>query len=386
MDWTRDDRLVSDKDLATIFKYEPKTTTVAHNLGRDEVSGTLLSRRMYCHLLTCSPLKTLLISTLEDHEWPRWLSERCPRLDGSASGLVIILARRSGEPPLKGLKMSRRRVEEWRKGLDDLEPARMRPERAMTLTKFNDMAAPTGSGISTAGSRHALRTLPFSMATFQSITERFHTHGDIARTVSRADVASYSSTPVCMGEYLAYVTNCRTTNAWNMDLALTCTYFPHCALTFAIVFGCTVSVEEEILNRLSSISTVEATHPLVMPGIIAELERLRHINAVEATIDELEARIFELDFKPSNMDELASAEAGKKNNERRNAWLDTAYMSNQLVNWNTQLARMAACAVSLDNTVFKQKQDPTSQAKELQGVKVYGMTWRQNQVLNAAAN
>lgn len=40
MDWTRDDRLVSDKDLKNIFKYEPKTTTVAHNLEGDQVGET----------------------------------------------------------------------------------------------------------------------------------------------------------------------------------------------------------------------------------------------------------------------------------------------------------------------------------------------------------
>lgn len=102
-----------------------------------------------------------------------------------------------------------------------------------------------------------------------------------------------------------------------------------------------------------------------MPGIIAELERLRHINAVETTIDELEARIFELDFKPSDVDELASAEAGKKNSERRDAWLDTAYMSNQLINWNTQLAKMAAWVWTLDKTVFEPQRNLANQSKPI---------------------
>lgn len=116
------------------------------------------------------------------------------------------LARRSGEPLLEGLKMNSVKAEEWRKGLDGIQPVRMRPERAMTLTTFNDVAVPTRSGIPTAGGRHALKTLPFSMSTFRLITERFYTHSDIARAVSRADVASYLGASVRIGEHIAYGT------------------------------------------------------------------------------------------------------------------------------------------------------------------------------------
>jgi hypothetical protein len=90
-----------------------------------------------------------------------------------------------------------------------------------------------------------------------------------------------------------------------------------------------------------------------MPGIIAELERARHIHVVEATIDELETRIFELDFKSSDMDGVPDAEAEKRNYEKRSAWLDTTYLRNGLISWNVQLAKMVQHAEELRDTVFR---------------------------------
>jgi len=149
------------------------------------------------------------------------------------------------------------------------------------------------------------------------------------------------------------VYNCRTTNAWDMDLALTATYFPHCGLTFAVLFGCPLSVEEEILRRLS-FAMIEAAHPLLMPGIFAELERSRQVPIVETTIDELEARILQLDFQSSDMDvDTQDSEAERRNQEKRSAWLDTTYLRNSLVSWNTQLAKILHNADELDAEVFK---------------------------------
>lgn len=136
-----------------------------------------------------------------------------------------------------------------------------------------------------------------------------------------------------------------------MDLALTATYFPHCSLTYAILFGCPLSLEEDIVKRLS-FATAEAAHPLLMPGIFAEIERSRHVHVVEATIDELETRIFELDF-PSDRESMPPSEAEKRNQEKRSAWLDTTYLRNALVSWNTQLAKMSDHTDELKATVFK---------------------------------
>jgi hypothetical protein len=144
-----------------------------------------------------------------------------------------------------------------------------------------------------------------------------------------------------------------------MDLALTATYFPHCGLTYAILFGCPVEVEEEILKRLS-FATAEASHPLLMPGIFAELERTRHIHVVEATIDELESKIFELDYQSKDLEHTPASETEKRNQEKRSAWLDTTYLRNGLVSWRTQLAKVVDNEELLKNTIFQAGPDRDS--------------------------
>jgi hypothetical protein len=155
-----------------------------------------------------------------------------------------------------------------------------------------------------------------------------------------------------MGLISRIVYNCRTTNAWDMDLALTATYFPHCGLTFVVVFGCSLSIEEEILKRLS-FAMAEVAHPLLMPGIFAEIERSRQVHIVEATIDELETRILQLDFQSSDAEGMPESEAEKRNQEKRTAWLDTTYLRNALISWNTQLAKICQDVDRLSSDVFK---------------------------------
>jgi len=146
------------------------------------------------------------------------------------------------------------------------------------------------------------------------------------------------------------VYNCRSTNAWDMDLALTATYFPHCGLTFAVLFGCPLSVEKEVLERLS-FAMSETAHPLLMSGIFAEIERSRQLPIVESTIDELEARILELDFQASDMN-IPEAEADRQRQQKRSAWLDTTYLRNALVSWNTQLAKILQHTDELNHVAF----------------------------------
>jgi hypothetical protein len=167
------------------------------------------------------------------------------------------------------------------------------------------------------------------------------------QTVSFPSTRKWQDTPT----NILAVYNCRTSNAWNMDLALTTTYFPHCGLTFAILFGCPLSVEEEIIRRLS-FATAEAAHPLLLPGIFVELERTRHVHVVEAMIDELETKIFELDFHADETERSQTSGAERRNQEKRTAYLDTVYLRNGLIGWSAQLSRMAQHAEGLENSAF----------------------------------
>lgn len=151
------------------------------------------------------------------------------------------------------------------------------------------------------------------------------------------------------------VYNCRTTNSWAMDLAFTATFFPHCKLTFGILFGCPFSVEKQIVNRLSH-ATTDVAHPLLLPGIFAELERTRQVHIIESAIDEVETRILTVDSSPEELDAMPKSMKESDNQAKRAQWLDTTYLRNQLVNWNTQLKKLASHTEELSNKVFSQRE------------------------------
>lgn len=150
------------------------------------------------------------------------------------------------------------------------------------------------------------------------------------------------------------VYNCRTTNSWAMDLAFTATFFPHCRLTFGILFGCPFSIEKQIVNRLSY-ATQEAGHPLLIPGIFAELERNRQVHVIESAIDDVETRILTVDSSPEEMDAMPASVKEADNRAKRAQWLDTTYLRNQLVNWNTQLKKLAVHTDELSGIIFRQQ-------------------------------
>lgn len=146
----------------------------------------------------------------------------------------------------------------------------------------------------------------------------------------------------------------RTTSAWGMDLAMTCTFFPHCMLTFAVVFGSTPVIETEILNRLA-LAPEDAAHPLLLPGIIAEIERVRHAVIAENSISKLESHVLELDAVSTDIYSAPHAETAMRNIAKRNEWLDMAYLKNHLVSWVTQLVKFINTAEEMSKTVFSEE-------------------------------
>lgn len=254
----------------------------------------------------------------------------------------------------------------------------------------NGLATATGVPMSEelSGGARSLKVLPFSREVFLRIASRFFIHDSAVRTISRADIPVFSSANVYMGEregprypaygnYLSFlinsrprltdmalckadtptVYNCRTTNSWPMDLAYMATFFPHCRLTFGILFGCPFSIEKQIVNRLSY-ATKDVAHPLLIPGIFAELERTRQIHIIESAIDKVETRILTVDSSPEDMDAMPASMKEADNQAKRTQWLDTTYLRNQLISWNTQLKKLASHTDELSEMVFsKQNSD-----------------------------
>lgn len=143
------------------------------------------------------------------------------------------------------------------------------------------------------------------------------------------------------------VYNCRTSNAWDLDLALSATHYPERGLTFAVMYGTSNAIERTILKRLGSVK-VEAAHPLLLHGILAELELARHNRLVEGSINEMETKIFELNFASSRPHDYCRSEIERRSESKRTAWLDLSYLRNSLVTWNTQLLRMIEHSEALE--------------------------------------
>jgi hypothetical protein len=148
--------------------------------------------------------------------------------------------------------------------------------------------------------------------------------------------------------YIVY--NARTSNVWERDLALSATHFPSKGLTYAIVYGCTPDTEEGIISRLQRV-TFEASHPLIMHGIFAELELKRHTELVKSTINKVEERIAELDL-PTNGTMLTQQDKEQRNESKREAWLDLTYLRNTIISWNTQLDKLIDHAGKLNETEY----------------------------------
>lgn len=217
------------------------------------------------------------------------------------------------------------------------------------------------------GGRREIRQVPFDEDTFREICKRFYVHSSISRVISRADVPLFSRAEVKMGvkgkdesghsaigiQALILtgfslltgfkVYNCRSANTWKDDLALTVTHFPHSKLTFAILFGCTLATEKQVINRIAS-ANEHAFYPLILPGIFAELERIRIVEVVEATIDDIEGAIFELDSgiatREASLSSSEEGHAGGTRYVRRTVWLNTTFLRSRLQIWRTQLQKM----------------------------------------------
>lgn len=154
------------------------------------------------------------------------------------------------------------------------------------------------------------------------------------------------------------VYNCRSSNAWAHDMALSVTHFPNADLTLAILYGCHEAAETQILKRLAQMEGDAAvSHPLLTPGIFAELEMQRHKQLILKTVLLVESHIYERDALQQSLDggggRQAALDKATRDVRKRNAFLETSYFRNGLVSWNTQLGAMAEEAEDLQRLAAK---------------------------------
>ncbi|OHE96027.1 hypothetical protein CORC01_08720, partial [Colletotrichum orchidophilum] len=181
-----------------------------------------------------------------------------------------------------------------------------------------------------------IRYLPFAQDTFRLISNELMIHSGISRVISRQDVATFCAGEVTMGKLkeLAIVYHCRTSSAWDGDLALSVTHNAKRGSTNAIIFGTDPENEDEIVGRLS-FSSKASQHPFLLPGIFAEIERERQLKRLVGNIQvELEKVILDVSSQGESQSNQDSTQ------HTIDLWLDTTELRNGLVNWKKQLEEM----------------------------------------------
>lgn len=106
--------------------------------------------------------------------------------------------------------------------------------------------------------------------------------------------------------------------------------------------------------RLANLKA-EVAHPLLMPGIFAEIEQRRHTTLVEEMGNKLETLIFQLDHQSNDFEGPQGALAEARSKDKRTAYLDLSYLRNSLVSWNTQLAKMVQHCRQLNKEEYSSK-------------------------------
>lgn len=125
---------------------------------------------------------------------------------------------------------------------------------------------------------------------------------------------------------------------------MTVTHFPQRRLSFGILFGCASPQKKYILQRLSFASR-ESAHPLLLPGIFAELEKKRHHEIFGSQVDRLESIIPESDMEGL----LKQIQSGAYSNgqDKRTVYLDMLHLKHGLTTWSHQLNKMREHAQNL---------------------------------------
>jgi len=88
--------------------------------------------------------------------------------------------------------------------------------------------------------------------------------------------------------------------------------------------------ERSILARLRK-AGADTAHPMLLPGIVAELERLRQMNAVDEAIEEMEVELSQLDAETVAAWQQSIQTKAQRNRKKAKALLDTIYSKNVLL-------------------------------------------------------
>ncbi|KAK0737151.1 hypothetical protein B0T21DRAFT_364564 [Apiosordaria backusii] len=137
---------------------------------------------------------------------------------------------------------------------------------------------------------------------------------------------------------------CRTSGLWAEDLAVSCVFNPKTGFTSGVVFGCSDDVAEEIAGRIENAENAWM-HPLLMIGILVEIEKTRHMKLVEDHLFKLLQRVQNLSKSP----EILPTSKLIRENYSVDLWIEVSQLKIALIAWRAQLSKMDAHIQELED-------------------------------------
>src|SRR5438034_595225 len=143
--------------------------------------------------------------------------------------------------------------------------------------------------------------------------------------------------------FITQVYICRSSYSWPGDMAFSATYFPRTGFTRAIFYGCDKAATEELAGRLCSAEDA-LSHPMMLPGLFAELERKRQVELVTQNVKvllETASRLSKSRADGSHKHGGSDGGAdGDDDNDTFQPWLDVHHLKNGLEDWREQMLKM----------------------------------------------
>lgn len=166
---------------------------------------------------------------------------------------------------------------------------------------------------------------------------------------------SVSLIGVCLGKFtwktltmLLQVYFFRTSSAWPGDMGASCTFHRNIGFTSAIIFGCDAEMREAIAARIEN-SEKSSAHPLLIMGILAEVERERHLALVGKQVKNLLQRVYNL----SNQEQISQSSVLGAHNYSVDSWISVSQLRSGLETWKEQLQKMISHITELELDIVR---------------------------------
>ncbi|KAK3321326.1 hypothetical protein B0T19DRAFT_487681 [Cercophora scortea] len=200
--------------------------------------------------------------------------------DGKST--VVLKTRTAGQETQFEKKTLSNSADDWDAWLRDVASLISRKQTSGICVVMCDRVDPIFSGIQ-APSRY----LPMKeKESFAQLVQTFRLHPRITRTMLR-EICSFSvqyhsrdeNTKEDMITYTA-----RSSSALPDDVALSSTYFPEMDLSVAVMYGCNKRQKWQVARQLEACD-LAYNHPILLPGLLFELDRYRLVQSVEELLD-----------------------------------------------------------------------------------------------------